>query len=84
LISLRNLIIGEALVKNNTLYIASRANSDYKIQKIDLLNGSTSSVISLPLGSRFSDFSIQGEKALYSLPESTGPQGDIIKVDFEK
>jgi hypothetical protein len=59
-------------------------NNNNKVQKIDLLTGSRLPVISLPLGSLFSDFSIQGKKALYSLRDKAGPQGDIIKVDFEK
>lgn len=84
LMSLSNLNIGDALIKNHVLYISLNENNNNKVQKIDLLTGSRLPVISLPLGSLFSDFSIQGKKALYSLRDKAGPQGDIIKVDFEK
>ncbi len=81
--SLNNLIIGEALIKKNALYIASREDSEYKVQKINVSNGASTFVIALPAKSKFSDIGAQGKNALYILRETSGPQGDIIKVDFK-
>lgn len=80
--SIEGLNIGEALIKHNNLYIASRVDRGYKVQKVNMLNGSISSIISLPTKSQFSDISSDGEEALYFMREMSGPQGDIIKVGF--
>ncbi|GAA6173773.1 hypothetical protein NBRC116592_34430 [Colwellia sp. KU-HH00111] len=80
---LNNLTIGEAMIKNKALYIALRGENEYNIQKINVSNGDTSYVTELPVQSHFSDIDAHGKKALYLLREASGPQGDIIKVNFK-
>ncbi len=76
--------INDIIAKNDALYIATRHDGPYDIQKLDLDTNTYSPVHKLPLGAQLTDIEKQGENALFMSYSSRVPQGDIIRVHFEK
>ena len=76
--------LNDIIAKNNALYIATRADGEYAVQKLALDSQSYSPAHSLPLGSQLTDIEKKTENALFMSYSSKVPQGDIIRVHFEK